>query len=68
MTVCNQGEEYIINRGKFNFYDTRKECEASAYRVCYDWSLIDKFLNRADVKKELGVPDNATWDLANKYI
>ena len=37
----------------FNVYDIRKKCEKPP--LCYDFSLLDKLMARADVRKELGV-------------
>jgi len=43
---------------KFNVYDIRIPCEVPG--LCYDFSNLDKFLARDDVKKSLGV-ENRTW-------
>ena len=39
---------------RFNVYDIRKKCDVPP--LCYDFSEVDKYLNRPDVQKELGVP------------
>ncbi|GMH40025.1 hypothetical protein BSKO_07929 [Bryopsis sp. KO-2023] len=39
------------NQG-MNYYDIRKHCKGS---LCYDFSLMDEYLNQGKVKKELGV-------------
>lgn len=41
----------------FNVYDIRRPCDHPP--LCYDFSLLDKFIQRADVKAELGVGDRS---------
>lgn len=38
---------------RFNVYDIREKCEHPP--LCYDFSLVDKFLARDDVIEALGV-------------
>ena len=48
-----------------NVYDYRKECEGD---LCYDFSLLDEYLNQPDVKKSLGVPDDKDWEECNMDV
>ena len=50
---------------KFNVYDIRKKCDVPP--LCYDFSALDKYLNRADVRKELGVEDRR-WTACNQIV
>jgi len=46
----------LQNNPGINYYDIRKQCVGS---LCYDFSDIDNFLNRADVQQAIGV--SRTW-------
>ena len=48
-----------------NVYDYRKQCEGD---LCYDFSLLDEYLNQPDVKKSLGVPDDKDWEECNMDV
>jgi len=37
-----------------NVYDIRKECEGP---LCYDFSLLEKYINQDSVRQKLGVGD-----------
>ncbi|KAK7268297.1 hypothetical protein RIF29_20994 [Crotalaria pallida] len=53
--VCNNIFISILSRaGDINYYDIRKKCEGS---LCYDFSNVEKFLNRKPVREALGVGD-----------
>eukprot|EP00892_Ulva_mutabilis_P009379 jgi/Ulvmu1/6813/UM031_0016.1 len=41
-----------------NYYDIRKPCVGP---LCYDFSLLPKFLAQPDVQKALGVEDRSPW-------
>ncbi|KAL6510952.1 hypothetical protein OROGR_022076 [Orobanche gracilis] len=61
---CNDilWESIITPAGKINYYDIDlKSCVGS---LCYDFSILENFLNQASVKEALGVEPNAkfvTW-------
>lgn len=50
---------------RFNVYDIRKKCEFPP--LCYDFSELDKFLNRDDVREELDVPGRE-WESCNMKV
>ncbi|ERN12871.1 hypothetical protein AMTRI_Chr07g78660 [Amborella trichopoda] len=53
--VCNSIFNSIMGIvGKTNYYDIRKQCEGS---LCYDFSNMEKFLNKKSVRDALGVGD-----------
>lgn len=41
-----------------NIYDVRKKCVG---QLCYDFSALDTYLNRADVREKFGVPKGRKW-------
>lgn len=49
----------------FNVYDIRKKCENPL--LCYDFNNMDKFINREDVKAELGV-SKRSWSNCNMVV
>ncbi len=50
---------------RFNVYDIRRKCDNPP--LCYDFSLMDKFVAREDVRKELGV-GNRKWTSCNMIV
>ncbi|EOA22895.1 hypothetical protein CARUB_v10003627mg [Capsella rubella] len=53
--VCNNIVTTITEKNKgINYYDVRKKCVG---RLCYDFSKIETFLNKENVRKALGVGD-----------
>ncbi len=50
---------------RFNIYDIRRKCDVPP--LCYDFSDVDQFLNRADVQKELGV-EGRHWVSCNMKV
>lgn len=42
-----------------NVYDIRKRCQGG---LCYDFSALVAYMQREDVKRQLGVPVNRSWD------
>ncbi|KAH7537131.1 serine carboxypeptidase-like [Ziziphus jujuba] len=53
--VCNIIFNSIMSHaGDINYYDIRKKCEGS---LCYDFSNMEKFLNKKSVRDALGVGD-----------
>lgn len=49
----------------FNLYDIRKKCDHPP--LCYDFSNMDKFIAREDVRKELKV-EKRTWTSCNMIV
>jgi carboxypeptidase C (cathepsin A) len=49
-----------------NVYDIRKECTYPP--LCYDFSQVDKFLARDDIRAELGIPKNIRWEECNMLV
>ena len=45
--------------GNINVYDIRKPCLGP---LCYDFSLLDKYLAQPDVRARLGVGDRTCGD------
>jgi len=54
----------IGNPARFNYYDIRKPCIGT---LCYDFTLIERFLNQPDVRKILRVPET-TWFTCNMMV
>jgi len=52
--VCNKGEILPIQQTGVNLYDVREDC-GSENKLCYDFSLVEKFLDQKEVKRALGV-------------
>jgi len=49
----------------FNIYDIRRKCDHPP--LCYDFDNLGRFLERADVKAELGVKDR-NWSSCNMIV
>ena len=49
----------------FNVYDIRKKCDHPP--LCYDFSLMDKFIAREDVREILGV-GKRSWSDCNMTV
>ncbi|RNF09772.1 serine carboxypeptidase [Trypanosoma rangeli] len=80
--LCNSGTDALANTscttGRFvcnpivavysitgrNSYDIRKTCVGS---LCYNFDAVEKFLNREDVQKSLGV-DSLKWQSCNMGV
>lgn len=68
MLVCNMLMQSVLGNPlapRFNVYDIRKKCDFPP--LCYDFSDMDKYLNRDDVKKELGV-EGRNWTSCNQMV
>ncbi|XP_027342064.1 serine carboxypeptidase-like [Abrus precatorius] len=53
--VCDDIFNQILSvAGNINYYDIRKQCEGS---LCYDFSNVETFLNKKNVREALGVGD-----------
>ena len=50
---------------RFNVYDVRRKCDHPP--LCYDFSNMDKFIAREDVRAELGV-GNRSWSSCNMLV
>jgi cathepsin A (carboxypeptidase C) len=49
----------------FNVYDIRRKCDYPP--LCYDFSNLDKFIERKEVREELGV-GNRSWTSCNMIV
>lgn len=68
LVICNLLMQSVLGDPfdpKFNVYDIRKKCDVPP--LCYDFSALDKYLNRLDVRKELGVEDRR-WTACNQIV
>jgi len=61
---CNIIMETIILGTGINEYDIREKCEN--FPLCYDFSLLNKYLKQPAVKKELGVAKN--WASCSQIV
>lgn len=50
---------------RFNVYDIRRKCDSPP--LCYDFSNMDKFIAREDVRAELGVGERS-WSSCNMLV
>jgi len=64
--VCNMGLIYPVELSGVNPYDIRDQCEVQP--LCYDFSPIDDFLARPEVRDELGIPEDHTWSECNTVV
>jgi len=64
LEACQLSTTTMIITG-FNVYDVRKRCENPP--LCYDFSNLDKFIARNDVREELGVY-NRSWSSCNMIV
>ena len=65
---CQYGYYEIVGsppNQRFNEYDIRKKCNFQP--LCYDFSMVDKFYAREDVKKALGV-EGRNWTECNNDV
>mmetsp|Transcript_7880 Transcript_7880/g.25874 ORF Transcript_7880/g.25874 Transcript_7880/m.25874 type:complete len:370 (-) Transcript_7880:159-1268(-) len=62
--VCNVGLVTPIQASGLNVYDVRLQCGDDP--LCYDFSDVDDYLNRDDVKEALGVTKN--WKECSKLV
>merc|ERR1711974_19875 len=63
-TVCNLAETSPIQATGISPYDMRIKCAVPP--LCYDFSNVDTYLNRADVQKALGV--SKKWKSCNMSV
>ena len=62
--VCNYAETVPYQLSGYNPYDMRIKCEKLP--LCYDFSNIEKYLNRDDVKEVIGAKGN--WQSCNMLV
>lgn len=60
-----EAAERTLNRS-INVYDIRKECTYPP--LCYDFSQVDRFLARSDIRAELGIPEHVKWEECNMLV
>jgi len=63
--LCNFAEVTPVQFTGINVYDVREECDPSE-NLCYDFSLIEEFLNQDEVKQALGV--KKPWTECNYLV
>jgi serine carboxypeptidase-like clade 4 len=49
----------------WNYYDIRKSCKSS---MCYDFTYLDKFFTKKQVKEAIGVDFNKKWSDCNQTV
>jgi len=54
----------MVENPTINVYDYRKECEG---QLCYDFSRMEEYLNKPEVRKALGVGDR-TWEACSMDV
>jgi len=64
MIACNYAETVPYQMSGYNPYDMRIKCEK--FPLCYDFSNVETYLNRADVQKEIGA--KGTWSSCNFVV
>lgn len=68
LLVCNYLTTAVLGSPvspRFNVYDIRRKCDVPP--LCYDFSDIDGYLNRDDVREALGVPGRK-WESCNMKV
>lgn len=64
--LCNVGLTSPYQVTGLNPYDIRKEC--GPHPLCYDFSFIEKWLNKDSTKAALHVKEEAKWQTCNMGI
>ena len=54
--------QILLSAGNINVYDIRKECN---FPLCYDFSRLDRYIARKDVRAALGVGDREWTECDN---
>uniref|UniRef100_A0A7S1NBK7 Carboxypeptidase n=1 Tax=Eutreptiella gymnastica TaxID=73025 RepID=A0A7S1NBK7_9EUGL len=62
--MCNYAEVVPYEMTGMNPYDMRIKCENG--RLCYDFSNVERYLNRPDVQQQLGV--SKQWQSCNMIV
>ena len=68
MVICNFLMQSVLGNPldpRFNVYDIRRKCDHPP--LCYDFSAVEKYLNRDDVRRELGVEGRA-WTSCSQIV
>lgn len=68
MEECQLSSTYVLGSPlspKFNVYDIRRKCDNPP--LCYDFNNLDKFIEKKDVREELGV-GNRKWSSCNMIV
>ena len=68
MYVCNLVTQSVVGlpfMPRFNVYDIRKKCDFPP--LCYDFSDLDDYLAREDVRKALGV-EGRSWTACSTVV
>lgn len=55
----------LVENPDINVYDFRKTCEGD---LCYDFSLLEEYLNQDHVKEMFGVQKNMVWEECNMQV
>ena len=64
---CNSNLIAPVQLAGYNWYDVREQCKVRP--LCYDFSAIDAYLNRVDVRKALGVPGGVKpWEECSSSV
>ncbi|KAF6794192.1 carboxypeptidase y [Colletotrichum sojae] len=67
LNYCREKSVYFIFDEKLNPYDIRKPCPDGG--LCYEEAeWIGEYLNSSFVKRELGIPENTTFDLIDMQL
>merc|ERR1711871_1665827 len=64
--TCNVGLLLPYTASGMNPYDMRVKCKVPP--LCYDFSNVARYLSRADVRKQLGVPADRHWSDCNRAV
>lgn len=65
-TGCNAAEIEPYQLSGMNVYDMRMPCEVPG--LCYDFSNVDKYLQRPEVLQYLGVDPSTKWSQCNMDV
>jgi len=66
-TTCSSIVDTVLSAaGNINPYDITKPCTVQP--LCYNFSLIEQYLNLNTTKKRFGVAANFTWDECNTNV
>eukprot|EP00056_Hartaetosiga_gracilis_P004087 m.71217 g.71217 ORF g.71217 m.71217 type:complete len:436 (-) comp11701_c0_seq7:784-2091(-) len=64
--MCSYTELLPVQASHINVYDVREKCHPDL-PLCYNFTLIDEYLNQPAVKKALGV-DGREWSECNRVV
>jgi len=66
LQICSVGLIIPYSLSGYNQYDMSKKCEKPP--LCYDFSNVETYLNKASVKQRIGVTNNKKWEACNKGV